>query len=360
MDANSLSTNIIVMGLVAALVVILPWADRTICRRLRLNLHGGVSRNPNADRLMRGRQMILFAGFAVYLMIVAYLVFFSRAATNEYLVHVAPLEDLKNAFSTPRGFSHWFQTLFSEGVTTAFSQISIARPEDISQFMMNVMFFVPMGYLLPYVFRWQRARVKIRPVLTCFLISFVIENIQLISRRGFYDMDDVLANTLGGWIGQMLYLSVGYVVTHPRWRREMDQYRNWKRNARHRTLYPFGKRIGLSRTTLKGTDEESVWDFYVTKLGFRPRRKLVPLDGIGTDFLLEMGRSQLEIHCSNRPERLEEQHLTISARRLPAIRKRLKMNGIAVGPYEQDPYTGLRKLEFMGPDNVCITVIEDS
>ena len=360
LNANSLTTNILVTALVALLVLILPWADRKICRNLRLNLQGGVSANPNADRLMRYRQMLLTCGFVLYLLIVAYLVFFSRAAGEEYEVHIAPLEDLKNAFSTPRGFSYWFQTLFTEGVVTAFSQISIARPEDISQFYMNVMLFVPMGYLLPYVFRRVRARVKIRPVLLCFLISFVIENLQLISRRGFYDMDDILANTLGGWIGQLIYISVGYVVTHPRWKRELEQYRRWKKNARHRTLYPFAKKIGLSRTTLKGTDEDAVWRFYVDTLGFRPVRNIVPLDGKGKDWLFEMGKSQVEIHCSNEIQNLEEQYLSISATKLPAIRKRLRMNGIATGPYETDPYTGLRKLEFVGPDHVRITVIEDS
>ena len=172
MDVYSLEMNTIITVFVAALVFLLPLADRWICRRLRLNLAGGLSENPDADRLLRLRQRLLAIGVLLYLLIFAWLVFFSRGSTGDYNVHVAPLEDLKNAFSTPTGFSGWFRTLFREGVSSAFSQISIVRPEDISQFYLNVILFVPIGYLLPYAFRWFRDRVRVRPVLFCLLLSF--------------------------------------------------------------------------------------------------------------------------------------------------------------------------------------------
>ena len=167
MDANSLGINLAATCVVACVVFLLPWVDLRVCRRLRLNLDGGLSDNPDADRLLLLRQRLLTLGVALYLLALVWLVFFSRTAGSSYTVHVAPLEDLKNAFSTPTGFSGWFRTLFSEGVTSAFSQISIVRPEDISQFYLNMMLFVPMGYLLPYVFRWFRNRVRVRPVFFC-------------------------------------------------------------------------------------------------------------------------------------------------------------------------------------------------
>ena len=55
MDVNSLEVNLLVTLLVAELVFLLPGADRRICRRLRLNLEGGLSENPDADRLLRLR-----------------------------------------------------------------------------------------------------------------------------------------------------------------------------------------------------------------------------------------------------------------------------------------------------------------
>ena len=357
-DANSLQVNLIVTGLVLVMVFVLPWIDRRVCRKLGLNLEGGVSTHPKADALLRVRQLLLIAVFGVYLAALAWLVFFSRAAAKEYTVHTALFEDLKKAVRIDFGFLEAIRVLLSEGLKAALSHVKIVQPSGFTQVYMNLVLFVPLGYLLPYISAWFRARVHIRPALACFLTSFVIENIQLITRRGFYDLDDLVANTAGGIVGQLLFISAAYVVTHPNWRKELKAYRRWKRNAKSRTLYPFARRMGLSRTTLTATNEEEVWDFYVMKLGFRLLRQLVPLDRPGTDMLLVMGKLQLEIHCTNDEQAPQEQSLTLSARRLPPIIRRLNANGIETGPIEQDPYTKLRSVRFDGPDHVHITVIE--
>ena len=359
LNANRLSTNIIVTVLVLVMVFLLPLLDRRICARLGLNLHHGVSSNPKADALLQIRQLLLFAVFFVYIMVFAYLVFFSRSASEEYLVHIDPFTDLQNAINTDYGLFDFLVAIFKEGVQKAFSHIRVVKFEDITQVYMNIMLYVPMGYLLPYVFEFFRNGSWVRPVLACFIISFITENLQLIFRRGFYDMDDLLANTLGGFIGAMLFISVAYVVTHPNWRRELFTFRRWRTAAKNGALYPFSRRIGISRTTLMGTDEGEVFFFYVTKLGFRPRRQLVVENSFGTDFLFEMGSSQVEIHCSNRPDKLQTQYLTISARELPLIKKRLAERGIETGAFEQDPFTGQRLLRFAGPDNVTITILEE-
>ena len=358
MISYGLMTSLLVTGLVLVMVFVLPWADRRICRKLGLNLRGGVSANPDADRLLSLRQWLLTGIFLIYMLSVAWIVFFSRSAAAEYQVHIALFEDLQNAVRIDFGFLGILRAIFTEGFTSAMSHIRVLKPEDIVQVYLNVMLFVPMGYLLPYVFRWFRARVAVRPAVCCFLTSLLIENLQLITRRGFYDMDDLVSNTLGGILGVLLYVLAGYVVTHPDWKKEWKAYRRWKRNAQTRTLYPFARRMGLSRTTLLATNEEEIWDFYVMKLGFRLKKQLVPLDSEGTDMLLEMGRLQVEVHCSNRRETLGHQTLTMSARRLRPIMERLKLNGIQVSAMGQDPYTGLRCIHFDGPDGVVITVIE--
>ena len=79
----------------------------------------------------------------------------------------------------------------------------------------------------------------------------------------------------------------------------------------------------------------------------------------GTDFLFEMGNSQVEVHCSNRPDKLPTQYLSISARNLPSIRERLKAHDVETGPFEQDPYTGRRRMSFLGPDGVIVTILEE-
>ena len=357
--ANSLWTGIGVTVLVLLMVFVMPWADRRIGRKLGLDLAGGVSRNPRAESLLKLRRGLLYGIFVLYAAAVAWLVFFSRSATEDYQVHIAPFRDLTGAIRIDFGIFGLIRSVFSEGPAEAFSHVKILSFANIAQVYMNVMLFVPMGYLLPYIFRYFRARVRYRPVLYCFLISLLIENLQLIFRRGFYDMDDLLANTIGGFLGQQLYIAVAYVVTHPRWRAERKRYRTWKRHAKTRTLYPFARGLGLSRATLAATREEAVWDFYIMKLGFRLVRQLVPLDSDGTDMLLEMGAFQLEVHCSNREETLPPQTITLSVHRLQPVIRRLGENGIPCGDIAPDPYTGLRRVRLQGPDGVEIWVIEE-
>lgn len=356
--ANSLATNLAVTALLAVMVFLLPWADRTVCKKLGLNLQGGVSANPRAESLLGIRKILLYAIYGLYLLAVAFFVFLSRSATKDYQVHVALFSDLGNAVHIDLGFIGFIRTVFSEGFSSAMSHIQIEKAEDIAQVYMNIMLFVPMGYLLPYLFSWFRAKVRIRPALACFVLSFLVENLQLVFRRGFYDVDDLFSNTIGGIIGQFLFIAVAYVVTHPDWRKEAQSYRRWKRNAKSRTLYPFARRAGLTRTTLLASSEDDVWDFYVMKLGFRLVRQIVPLDSPGTDMLLQMGRMQIEVRCSNSAEALPQQTLTISLRRLPAVIRRLEENGIPVSGIEQDVYTESRCIRIEGPDHTQILIVE--
>ncbi len=351
-------TLLAVTASVAVFIVLLPYIDRRVCRKLGLNLQHGLSANANADALLKLRQLVLYLVFLLYVAAFLVIAFFSRTTTEAYQVHVAPFQDLYNAVETDRGLADILQTVFTEGLTEGLSHVEVIRPEDIAQVYLNIMLFVPMGYLLPYVFGWFRANARIRPVVACFVLSLATENLQLIFRRGFYDLDDLLSNTLGGFIGQMLFISIAYVVTHPDWKRELKSYHRWQRHARHMTLYPFARKIGLSRTTLLATYEEAVWDFYVDKLGFRVKKQVMSLDDIDTRFLLVMGSSQVEIICFNKKKMIPVQYLTISARNLVKIKKRLEKNGIEVGEFHRDPYTDLRCLSFTGPDRVCITVIE--
>ena len=357
-NANSLTANLLVTLLMLCMVIVLPWADRKICRRLGLNLQGGISQNPNADRLLRVRQGVLLWIFAAYLAVLSWVVFFSRSAAQTYTVHVALYEDLQRAVRIDFGFLEFFRILFTEGVQGLRSHVEIVKLADVTQVYMNIALFVPMGFLLPYLFRWFRNRPTVRPAAASFVISLLIENIQLITRRGFYDLDDLVSNTIGGILGQFLFIMTAYVVTHPAWRKDLKAYRRWKRNARSRTLYPFARKMRLSRTTLRASDEEAVWDFYVMKLGFRMIRQIVPLDSEGTDILLEMGGTQVEFHCENRAEELPPQSLTISVSRLKPIIRRLNANGIETGEITQDAYTGLRCVHFTGPDGVDIAVLE--
>lgn len=79
----------------------------------------------------------------------------------------------------------------------------------ITQILLNIVLTVPLGVLLPIVFpnRFN----KFLPVLGISLtVSFLTELTQLLTGRSA-DIDDIIANTVGGLIGLALYV-IGYFV----------------------------------------------------------------------------------------------------------------------------------------------------
>lgn len=68
----------------------------------------------------------------------------------------------------------------------------------------NVIGFLPLGVFLPVLFRrCQRGSVTI---LLCFEFSAVAELIQLVTKVGCFDVDDLILNTFGGCIGYLLFM----------------------------------------------------------------------------------------------------------------------------------------------------------
>lgn len=67
----------------------------------------------------------------------------------------------------------------------------------------NLFIFTPMGFLLPLLSkRFRRAW-----VIIClgFLSSLTVETVQFIFTVGSADVDDLLLNTLGAWLGYLAY-----------------------------------------------------------------------------------------------------------------------------------------------------------
>ena len=54
---NNPITLIAITAFVAVFIVLLPYIDRRVCRKLGLNLQHGISENANADALLRLRQI---------------------------------------------------------------------------------------------------------------------------------------------------------------------------------------------------------------------------------------------------------------------------------------------------------------
>lgn len=337
--ANNYITNFVLVisitGFVILLSSILPRIDARICGKYHINLQGGINREPYAKKFLLIRKCILFLLFAIYLLALLYVVFFSRDIQTEYQV--------RNSIENFRDFK-LIDFLFP-------------RTQFI-EFYLNTALFVPMGYMLPYLFRRFRMRSLARPIVTCFLISLAIENIQLLTRRGNYDTGDILANVLGGILGTLLFLKHAYTLTNPNWKKDFRNYRRWRHRAKDGILFPYAKRLNVLRTILYATNEEETWNFYVEKLGFQLQRQLIPENSTETSFLFELGKTQIEVICLNRDEPLPKQSLTLCFENLDRIKDRLEAHGVSTGEYQLDPYTGRRCFRFDAPDQVSVTMLE--
>lgn len=67
----------------------------------------------------------------------------------------------------------------------------------------NILLFVPYGVLCPVAFR--RLRKFWRCLLTGALTSLLVESLQLLTGRGYFQLDDILTNILGTVAGYLLY-----------------------------------------------------------------------------------------------------------------------------------------------------------
>lgn len=77
--------------------------------------------------------------------------------------------------------------------------------------ILNILLFVPMGFLLPAVFRKEDRFWKV--YLTGFLVSAGIELVQFLWKRGVVEADDVFNNTLGTMIGYGVWSVASLIVS---------------------------------------------------------------------------------------------------------------------------------------------------
>lgn len=77
----------------------------------------------------------------------------------------------------------------------------------------NVMIFVPLVFLVTNHLHYVREKwTKARYILViCAVISVLIEVIQLVSKRGYFDIEDIVGNFVGGILGLGIYRLFVYV-----------------------------------------------------------------------------------------------------------------------------------------------------
>ncbi len=125
--------------------------------------------------------------FAVYVITLAYFLFFSdgygRTTMYEtFRYNLEPFKEIKRFY------------IYSARVGLIASVTNIAG---------NVVAFMPFGALIRWV-RNKKTSVFVAVGYT-FLFSLCIELVQLVTRVGVFDVDDLILNTAGGLIGYIGY-----------------------------------------------------------------------------------------------------------------------------------------------------------
>lgn len=78
----------------------------------------------------------------------------------------------------------------------------------------NVIAFVPYGLLIPLLSHKNRRFWKV--VLLSFDFSLLVEVIQLVSKVGSFDVDDLILNTVGGMVGFACFWMIDWMRRHMR------------------------------------------------------------------------------------------------------------------------------------------------
>ena len=83
------------------------------------------------------------------------------------------------------------------------------------QILLNVFLFVPLGFFLADFFNGRAKKLKnnegsylrswLHPLFISFAVSVVIEAIQYVCALGYCDIDDIVSNVLGAFLGVLVY-----------------------------------------------------------------------------------------------------------------------------------------------------------
>ena len=133
------------------------------------------------------RRCISIILFAAYICVLVYFLFFAESmgrsfATRSYHYNLVPLKEIKRFI------------VYSDVIGTKAVWLNLAG---------NVAAFVPFGLFIIPVF--DRRFGIVEAVILSADFSIVVEVIQLLTKVGSFDVDDILLNMAGGTIGVLLY-----------------------------------------------------------------------------------------------------------------------------------------------------------
>ncbi len=160
-------------------------------------------------RQKTGVRVISWILFIVYLAVLAYFLFFADMlgrtdAAQSYSSNLVLFREIRRfwVYRSQIGFGYVFLNLAG-----------------------NILVFIPFGLLLPLLS--TKLRGFFRVVLLGLAFSVVVECIQLVTKTGCFDVDDMLLNTIGAAVGFIIYA----IVQHRRKKKGRRRKTQRKRKA---------------------------------------------------------------------------------------------------------------------------------
>ena len=149
------------------------------------------------DRQRKREKIVFRILFAIYVLLVIYFLFFAEMtgrtiSDRTYHYNLILFKEIKR-FVIYRDQLGWFTVL--------------------ANLVGNVLIFVPFGMMIPFLTKHFKKFLGV--LLLTFELSVLVELVQLVTKVGSCDVDDILLNTIGGVIGYVCY------VIAVRWRRKV-------------------------------------------------------------------------------------------------------------------------------------------
>jgi len=125
--------------------------------------------------------------FGSYVVLMVYFLFFAEimgrtSAVQEYHYNLMPFKEIRRYLVYYKKLGFWLVAVNLAG---------------------NVIAFIPFGLFFPLLSRRNRSFFKV--TLISFEVSMMVELIQLVTRVGSCDVDDIILNTLGGVLGYLCF-----------------------------------------------------------------------------------------------------------------------------------------------------------
>ena len=108
---------------------------------------------------------------------------------------------------TSKGFLPQFSEPFLKGT---FEQLPFVGA-SFQMVALNFFMFVPLGFLLPLALRFKKHRL-LKAILIAVLFSVLIETVQIFIGR-FFEIDDIISNSLGAVSGALLWQGIYWIKT---------------------------------------------------------------------------------------------------------------------------------------------------